>query len=360
MDLTRRRLLVTTVGLAAAATGLVGLSGCNASAGGSPDVDAAASPATGGAEEGAFPVTIAHKFGETTIDAEPKRIVCVGLKEQDDLLALGIVPVGASTWLDFPDGSRILGPWTKDALGTAPVPETLDNANGIPFEAVAALQPDLILALYAGPTKADYTRLSAIAKTVTFTKEYVDYGIPWDVQAEIVGRAVGRPQAMTERITASKEAITAAAAANPTFKGQTTMVISPYEGIYVYGPQDPRSRLMYELGLTSPAGFSDLFPKDTGTFGGNISPEKATVLDVDVLVCFADEGKQQQEIETDLFKSQQVYKQGRTVWLRGGDRATLPFSFLTVLSLPYLLEGFISRVVAAADGDPATSTDQTA
>lgn len=357
MDITRRRLLVTAVGLATAATGVAGLSGCNASA----DPGPAAGPPTaagGGVEEGAFPVTITHRFGETTVDAEPKRVVCVGLKEQDDLLAVGVVPVGASTWLEFPDGSKILGPWTEEALGSAPVPETLDGTNGIPFEAVAALQPDLILALYAGPSQADYTKLTAIAPTVAFGKEYVDYGIPWDVQAEIVGRAVGRPQAMAERIAASKKAVSDAAAANPSLRDQTTMVITPYEGLYVYGSQDPRSRLMYELGLVKPPGFDELFAADTTTFGGNISPEQAEILDVGVLVCFADEGAQQQEIETSLFQSLPVYKEGRTIWLRTGDDATLPFSFLTALSLPYLLDAFLPRVVAAADGDPATSTER--
>jgi iron complex transport system substrate-binding protein len=357
MTFSRRRLLLSAAGLAAAATGVAGLTACNASAGqgaGAVEPGAAAS----GAEQGAYPVTIPHKFGDTTIDAEPKRIVCVGLKEQDDLLALGIVPVAASTWLEFPDGSTILGPWTKEALGSAPVPKTLDTTNGIAFEAIAGLQPDLILALYAGPTQADYTKLSTIAKTVVFPKDYVDYGIPWDVQAEIVGRAVGRPQAMTERIAASKKAISDAAAANPSFTGQTSMVVTPYEGLYVYGSQDPRTRLMYELGFTAPAGFDELFAEDTGTFGGNISPEKAEILDVGVLVCFADEGAQQKQIETGLFRSQRVAREGRAIWLRTGDAATLPFSFLTALSLPYLLEQLVPRVVAAADGEPDTSTEQ--
>jgi iron complex transport system substrate-binding protein len=163
---------------------------------------------------------------------------------------------------------------------------------------------------------------------------------------------------MAERIAASKKAVTDAAAANPGFRDQTTMVITPYEGIYVYGEQDPRTRLMYELGLVNPPGFDDLFSADTDTFGGNISPEKAEILDVGVLVCFADEGEQQQEIETSLFKNQDVYREGRTIWLRTGDDATLPFSFLTALSLPYLLASFVPRVAAAADGDPKTSTEQ--
>lgn len=356
MNFTRRRLLITTAGLAVAATGL---SACNASAG----QDAASAPtaaAEQGAESGAFPVTITHKYGETAIAAEPKRIVCVGLKEQDDLLALGIVPVGATTWLEFPDGNGIIGPWAKEALGSAPAPTQLDSTDGIPFEAIAGLQPDLILALYAGPTQDDFTKLSTIANTVVFPKDYVDYGIPWDVQAEIVGRAVGRPAAMAEKVASSKKALTDGAAANPTFAGKTAMVITPYEGLWVYGAQDPRVRLMNELGFVNPPGFEELFPADSDSFGGNISPEKAEILDVDALVCFADEGEQQAQIETKLFKTQDVYTQGRTVWLRTADLATLPFSFLTALSLPYLLEKFVPRVAAAVDGDPATTTAEVA
>ena len=357
MDFTRRRLLITTAGLAGAAMGLTGLSACNASAGQASRA-APSSASAGGAEAGAFPVTIAHKFGETTIETEPQRIVCVGLKEQDDLLALGIVPVGASKWLEFPDGNAVIGPWAKDALGSSPMPKELETTNGIPFEDIAGLQPDLILALYAGPTEADYTKLSGIANTVVFPKDYVDYGIPWDVQAETVGRAVGRPKAMAEKVATSKKAITDGAAANPSFAGKTAMVVTPYEGLWVYGAQDPRVRLMNELGFVNPPGFAELFPKDAGTFGGNISPEKAEILDVDTLVCFADQGEQQAQIETKLFKSQKVHTEGRTVWFRTSDMGTTPFSFLTVLSLPYLLERFVPRVAAAVDGDPATATDE--
>ena len=165
---------------------------------------------------------------------------------------------------------------------------------------------------------------------------------------------------MAEKVASSKKALTDAAAANPDFAGKTAMVITPYEGLYVYGAQDPRVRLMNELGFVNPPGFDELFPADSDTFGGNISPEKAEILDVDTLVCFADEGEQQAQIETKLFKTQDVYTQGRTVWLRTADLGTLPFSFLTALSLPYLLEKFVPRVAAAVDGDPATSTEEAA
>jgi iron complex transport system substrate-binding protein len=37
-------------------------------------------------------VTISHAFGQTTIPAPRKRVVSAGYTEQDDLLAVGVVP----------------------------------------------------------------------------------------------------------------------------------------------------------------------------------------------------------------------------------------------------------------------------
>src|SRR5688572_5656079 len=54
-------------------------------------------PATESADS-AYPVTIDHKYGSTTISEFPERIVLVGLTEQDALLALGVVPVATREW----------------------------------------------------------------------------------------------------------------------------------------------------------------------------------------------------------------------------------------------------------------------
>ena len=59
--------------------------------------DTPAGSSSSAAAASAFPVSIENKFGTTTIPAEPKRIVTVGLVEQDALLALGVVPVGADS-----------------------------------------------------------------------------------------------------------------------------------------------------------------------------------------------------------------------------------------------------------------------
>ena len=51
------------------------------------------------ASESAFPVTVEHKFGKTTIESEPKRVVTVGYTDQDAALAVGVVPVAVGDFL---------------------------------------------------------------------------------------------------------------------------------------------------------------------------------------------------------------------------------------------------------------------
>ena len=48
------------------------------------------------------------------------------------------------------------------------------NMQEIEFEKLAALQPDLILAVMSGITKGDYGELSAIALTIAQPKDYGD------------------------------------------------------------------------------------------------------------------------------------------------------------------------------------------
>ena len=50
------------------------------------------------ARDGAFPVSVTHKYGQTAVEEEPVRVVSVGVTEQDILLQLGVVPVAVTEW----------------------------------------------------------------------------------------------------------------------------------------------------------------------------------------------------------------------------------------------------------------------
>jgi iron complex transport system substrate-binding protein len=81
--------------------------------------------AAAGPDADAFPVTISHKYGSTTIDAEPRRVVVAGLREQDALLALGTVPVATTEWFGKHPGA--IFPWAKATLGSAKLPTVLSS-----------------------------------------------------------------------------------------------------------------------------------------------------------------------------------------------------------------------------------------
>lgn len=350
MSLTRRRFLL---GTAVLATTVAGLSACNSSGESAGAGDAASSAAAAGVEDGAYPVTITHKYGETTLDAAPQRIVTVGLKEQDDCVALGVMPVGSTTWFDL-DGSKLFGPWARDALAGATEPTVLTDADGIQFEQVAELAPDLIIGVYSGMKQEDYDKLSKLAPTIAPLKEYQEWGVPWDAQAEVVGRALGRPQRMATLIDAAKQRVAAVKEANPEFAGQTAMAATPWEGIFVYGAQDPRGRLLVDMGFTFPP---DVEQAVDNAWGGNISTEKVELLDVGAIVWLVEGDGKSDVVGNKAYASLPVHQEGREVFTAPGDGMYEAFSFLTVLSIGYLVEDLGPKLKLAVDGNASTSTD---
>jgi len=335
-----RGLLSTTGALAL----VVALAGC-----GSDETDEATW--TGDAPEGSsssLPVTIEHKYGETEFTEVPERVVVVGLQEQDTLIDLGIVPVGITYWFGDEDG---INPWAESALPDgAEMPEVLDSTNGVPVEKVAALSPDLIIGEYSAMTEDEYELLSQIAPTLAQSGEYADYSMPWQEMALKIGQAVGQEEEITEKIDAVEAQFEQYAADNPDFEGTTTALVTPYEGLFVYGPDDPRARLLEELGFDTRT--SALFDEQSD-FGSSLSAENTGDLDdIDVTVWY------DREAEADVAKVYEgttAFEEGRWVDISDADGAYyVAHSFTNTLALPYVLERYVPQLAAAVDGDPDT------
>ncbi len=303
-------------------------------------------------EPGAFPVTIEHKYGSTTLEKAPARVVCVGLTEQDALLALGIVPVGVTKW--FGEAPGYIFPWAVDRLGGAALPEVLEDTNGVEVEKIAALQPDLIIGQYAGLKKKDYELLSAIAPTVAQPGDYADYGAPWDEMAMNIATAVGKPDQMQALVDDVKRQIADQAAAHPEFKGMTAAVVTGYEGLFVYGPEDPRSRMLVDLGFTFP---SEVFGSDMDEFGESLSTERVTDLDRVGVAVWLD--YESDPSAREVFEQTATEQEGRWFDIAEADGDYyVAHSFVTPLSIPYVLERYVPQLAAAADGDPSTAPPQ--
>lgn len=310
---------------------------------------AASEPAaSASADAAAFPVTIEHRYGETVISEAPERIVTVGLVEQDALLALGIVPVATTEWFGEYPGS--VWPWAQDELGDRPAPESVGDATAINIEAILDQDPDLVIALYSGMTEEEYTTLSAQVPVIAQPADVIDYGIGWEDVTTIVGRAVGMEAEAEALVADVKARFVEAQEDNPEFVGASAVVATPYEGVYVYGPQDARGRFLSSLGFELPA---DLVEVTGEEYGGTLSMERTDLLDVDLIIWLDTEGVE--DYGGPLYSSFAVHTEGREVFLSSFDDplggAT---SFVTVLSLPYLLDGLLPKMSAAIDGDPAT------
>ncbi|MFT4082261.1 MAG: iron-siderophore ABC transporter substrate-binding protein [Nocardioides sp.] len=328
----------------------IGLAGLLAACGSSGEASDGSSSASSG---GAFPATITHKYGSTRVTQAPQRVVVVGVIEQDALLALGVVPVATTKWFGEPGE---IFPWAKDALGDADLPTVLDADDGIDVEKVASLSPDLIIGVYSGMTQKEYKLLSALAPTVAQPQDYVDYGTPWDVCLTMVGEAVGKPDEADALLTKTKSRISDAAADNPDFAGQSAVVVTPYEGLWVYGPEDLRGRLLADLGFSFPDSVSN---PDADEFGWSLSEEQASKLaDVGVVVWF--DGDKMSKGMSAVWRQTDTYTEGRWFDLRSSDGYLYQaMSFLTPLSIPYVLKRYLPKLAAAADGDPATKVPST-
>lgn len=166
-------------------------------------------------------VTIKHLFGETTIPAPPRRVVSAGFTEQDDLLAVGVVPIAVTNW--FGDQPFGVWPWALPKLGSAqPVVLSLDN--GIQVDQIAALKPDLIVAVNAGLDEDTYKKLSAIAPTVAQSDNA--FFEPWKDQATAVGTAVFQSRQMKQLLAGVDDKFASVAKNNTAFKDKTAVLLA--------------------------------------------------------------------------------------------------------------------------------------
>ncbi len=344
-DLTRRKFIGGGISLAAL------LTACGS--------ESNPAPSTGTpANSSSFPVTIEHKYGSTTITEGPQRVVALGETDLDALLALGVVPVAASKYLGQEPGT--IFPWDQPRLGGAPRPEVLDlYTAGVPFERIAALQPDLIMAVYTAIERADYDRLAKIAPTVAQPQEFPDYGTPWQQMTSIIGRAVGQPERADQLVADIEVQLAKARDAHPEFAGATAVVAYDNEdGTYSYWPSpDVVGRFLAALGFEVPAELAKL-PDDTTR--GQISGERLNLFDTDVLVWWKVNGESGREKirANPLYASLDVATQGRDIFLVvGNDESDVlneAIGYPTVLSVPFLLDNLVPHLTAAVDGDPAT------
>ena len=251
--------------------------------------DAGSNPAS----DDAFPVTIEHVYGETTIETKPERVATVAWANHEVPLALGITPVGFSkaSWGDDDDNGIL--PWVEEKLdelgGEEPV--LFDEADGIDFEAVADTNPDVILASYSGLTQEEYDTLSKIAPVVAYPD--IAWGTPVDEMIEMNSKALGLEEegkALIEDLHADADA---ALEENSVLKDKKVLFAffdpADLSQIGYYTAVDTRPGYLHDnLGMPLPSIVEE--SADSKEFYLSVSAEDAAKFDdVDVIATYGDE-----------------------------------------------------------------------
>lgn len=235
---------------------------------------AAASPAAGG-------VTITHAFGETVVPAPPKRVVSAGFTEQDDVLALGLIPIATTEW--FGDEPFAVWPWAASKLRGAQ-PTELSLADGIQYDRIAALNPDLIVATNAGVDADSYQRLTAIAPTIAQAGPEPFFE-PWKTQATTIGQAVFRADMMSTLIANIDARFATVAKNNPQFAGKKAFLLQGttfWENDVIASIPSWKTEFLTQMGLVIP---DDIAAYGRGDDRAYLSPDNLAPLDeADVLV----------------------------------------------------------------------------
>lgn len=335
----RRRLAAT---LSAAALGIGLLTACGSDSADEPKDDAPAAAA-----DGAFPVTVEHAFGSTEVTKAPKRVVTVGYTDDQAVLAFGIKPVGMVDQYPNPAGQspdiNTQWPWVKDKWGDTRPEVIMKNGDSGPnYEKIAALRPDLIIAVYSEIDQAGYDKLSKIAPTVGRTKaEKEPFSAPWQDNAAHIAKALGKEDEGTEMVRGIQEKLDAAKEANPGFAGQTAVVISWYkDSIFPFTSTDVRGQLVTGAGFKYQTKIDDIAD---GGFSTELSPERIDLIDVDRIFVVNDKADTEALNKFELFANLPAVKNGKVSYLLDseGPAVGAAMSQGTLPSLPYAIDELV-------------------
>lgn len=297
-----------------------------------------------------FPLTIDTAFGPVTIPEAPVRVATVDYAGADNVLALGFQPLTVRRW--FAPYQNELWPWAQ-ALSTAD-PVVLEG--DLDFEAIAATDPDVILAMRSGITAEDFGRLNAIAPTVAIPPGASDYSLDWIEQAERAALALGRSDQAAAQIDAIKAELAATVAANPEWQGKTFAMLTWWDGtVGLYTPGDSSVKFIEEMGLTVHPAAVALSQPDT--YYVEISQEVLPDLDADVIFWWAPADSP--EIGAIVARqSMRAVAEGREIFLAQTSQANGALANGSLLSQPVAIRLIADRIDAAIDGNPATPVPQ--
>ncbi|MEP7453882.1 iron-siderophore ABC transporter substrate-binding protein [Phyllobacterium sp. SB3] len=300
--------------------------------------------------ETTYPVVIKHALGTTTITKKPVRVATVAWGNHEVPLALGIVPVGFAAANFGDDNGNGLLPWVEEALAKlgAKAPLLFDEGDGIDFEAVAATNPDIILAAYSGLSQSDYDTLSQIAPVVAYPEAV--WSTDWREMIHLNSTGLGMADEGEALIAKIESEIAETVAGHPELRGKSAMFITHLDAtnlstVNFYTTNDTRVKFFADLGLKSPK--SVVEASVPGRFAGSISAERIDAFDdVDIVVTYGDQQLIDALASDPLMSKMPAVAHNATVMLGRDPLGTAANP--TPLSISWVLKDYIALLTEAA------------
>lgn len=291
------------------------------------------------------PVRIKGRFGETVLRKRPTRIVTVGQEpDLDAVVQLGVVPVGAVRDTNAASG---IEPWTRRRIHGAPPKLLATTGNGLPYEQIAALDPDLIVATTYYGLAADHRLLSKIAPVLAYvTGPNTD---SWQTTTRRVGQALGR-EAQAAALVQRTDALIASDCTrySDLFAGKTFTFgpVLPNGQVYTTSSRtDLSAALLEQLGLVLSPTAAALPPSSTAG-KSTVSSEQLDLIDADVVILTYISTAEQATFEANpLFQQLGAVRRGAYIALPL--TTAVAMAFPSALSIAYALGSIVPLLVEA-------------
>ncbi|MFJ2673814.1 ABC transporter substrate-binding protein [Streptomyces sp. NPDC088551] len=301
--------LAAALSLAACGSGDSSDSGSAASDGG----DKKAAVATGGkdfaaaakktagygtdAKPGQFPRTITHAMGTTELKKRPERVVVLDVGEFDNVVSLGLEPVGYAPT----EGDEGIPSYLRKGAGS---PANVGTINNLNLEAIAGLKPDLILGSQLRAADK-YKALAEIAPTVFSIRP----GFTWKENYLLNAQALDRTaEAKTALAAYEKKAAALGTEIGPD-KPTVSMVRYMPDRLRLYAKASFIGTILDDIGLPRPEN------QRIHDLAVEISPEKIDDADADWIFTgvYGDPEKTQRDTarSNPLWKNLKAVKAGR-------------------------------------------------
>jgi iron complex transport system substrate-binding protein len=234
----------------------------------------------------------------------------------------------------------------------------LTTTDGLQFERIAELEPDLIIGTNAGLEEADYDTLSDIAPTIAHPDGAQLYFSPWDEQARLIAAALGRSDEMDQIIADIEGSFAEARDEHPEFEGVSAVFLQNAisDGNAIAYQEGLSTKFLTDLGFTIPAVLDDF-----ATEGQAYIPlEQLSVLDeAEVLLWGTEAPGDRAALEAEpLYNRLQAVEDGKLVFT--DDVTAGAIYFTSPLSLPFVLDQIVPAFASTIAGEGPAEVEPSA